>query len=175
MPKEIDVSYHPEKIDPSVHVAQGAVVIGDVTIGKDTSIWYNSVLRGDMDRIVVGERCNIQDCAVVHTDWDAPTTIGNDVTVGHGAVIHGATVEDEVLVAVGAIILNWAHIGRNSIIGAGAVIPERRVIPPNSVVAGVPGQVIGTVDEKRLKYIQRFVGDYLRLKEAYGDNHRIDE
>jgi len=170
MPKEIDAGYYPEKIHSSVFMAKGAVIVGNVTIGKDSSIWYNTVLRGDMDHIVVGERCNIQDCAVIHTDWDAPTTIGNDVTVGHGAIIHGATIEDEVLVAVGAVILNWAHIGRNCLIGAGAVIPERKVIPPNSVVAGVPGRIIDTVDEKRLKYIQRFVGDYLRLKEAHRDS-----
>ena len=123
-----------------VFIANGAQVVGDVTIGDTTNIWYNAVLRGDMAAISVGAGCSIQDGCVVHVDHDMPTFIGNHVVVGHNAIIHGATVGDHVLVGMNATVLSEANIGVGSIIGAGAVVPERRTIPPRSLVLGIPRQ-----------------------------------
>ncbi len=136
------------KIHPTVFVAETATVIGDVTIGKDSSIWFSAVLRGDAAPITVGEGTNIQDSAVIHVDPGLPATIGRHVTIGHGAIVHGATVEDDVLIGMGSIILNGAHIGSHSIIAAGSVVPEGKEIPPHSLVMGVPGKVVRHVTEE---------------------------
>lgn len=131
----------PELLHETVYLAPGAVVVGDVTIGRDSSVWFNAVLRGDCEKIQVGERSNVQDCAVLHADPGFPCTVGNGVTVGHGAIVHGATVGDNVTIGMKAVVMNGAKIGENSIVAVGAVVTEGTEIPPGSLVIGVPGKV----------------------------------
>lgn len=132
----------PPTLGKSVYIAKGAIVLGDVTLGDRASVWYNAVLRGDINRIVVGPDSNIQDNAVLHLADGYPCLIGARVTVGHGAIVHACTVEDECLIGMGATILDGAVIGRNSIVGANALVPQRSVIPPGSLVLGSPGKVV---------------------------------
>lgn len=134
-------------IDPSAFIAPGAVVLGDVGIGAESSIWYQCVVRGDMAPIRVGAQTNIQDFTMIHVDEDVPCTVGDRVGVGHRAILHGCTVEDESLVGMGAILLNNVRIGTGSVIGAGALVPEGVTIPPGSLVLGVPGRVVRPVDD----------------------------
>ncbi|MBT5953696.1 gamma carbonic anhydrase family protein [bacterium] len=148
-------------IPNTVFKAKNATVIGDVRLGKDSSIWYNAVLRGDINFIEVGERTNIQDGSILHLENDRACIIGNDVTIGHGALVHGCTVKDGVLVGMGAILLNGAVIGKGSIIGAGAVIKENSIIPDHSLVVGIPGKVVRTLDKKsysdNVKWAKKYV------------------
>ena len=129
------------KIHPSAFIAPGAMIIGAVTIGEESSIWFNCVLRGDLEYIEVGERTNIQDGTVVHLDPGFPCVIGNDVTIGHGAIIHGCTVGDGAMISMGATILTGAKIGERAIIAAGAVVREGQEIPPDTLAMGLPAQV----------------------------------
>jgi len=156
-------------IDPS------AQIIGDVTLAEQASVWMNAVLRGDVNSIRIGARSNVQDCAVLHGMRNLyPVIVGEMVTIGHNATVHGCVLEDAVLIGIGATVLNDARIGEGSIIAAGAVIPEHTVIPPNSLVAGVPGKVrrtLGDADrELILKYAQNYL-DYtaIYLAEAAGE------
>lgn len=134
-------------IHPTAYLAPGAVVLGDVSIGRDASVWYNCVVRGDMAPISIGESTNLQDLSMVHVDEDVPCVIGARVGVGHRAVLHGCVVEDECLVGMGAILLNRARVGTGSVIGAGAVLPEGMVVPPGSLVLGVPARIVRPVDD----------------------------
>ena len=129
-------------IGQNVYLARGAVVVGDVTIGDHSSVWYNAVLRGDINRIVVGHHTNIQDNAVVHLADDYPCLVGNYVTVGHSAIVHACTIGDEVLIGMGAIILDGAVIGERSLIGANALVTQGKGIPPESLVLGSPAKVV---------------------------------
>lgn len=124
------------------------MVLGDVTLGPNASVWYGCVLRADMDRIVVGEATNVQDGTVVHVDAGRPALIGARVGIGHRAVIHGCTIEDECLVGMGSILLNGVRVGTGSVIAAGAVVTEDTIIPAGSLVMGVPGRVVRAVDER---------------------------
>lgn len=134
------------QIDPNAFVAPTAVVLGDVRVGKYASIWPGAVARGDMAYISIGECSNVQDLACLHVADDAPCIIGDYVTIGHGACVHACTVEDHVLIGINASVLTGAKIGRGSIIAAGAVVLENQVIPPNSLVVGVPGKVKATIN-----------------------------
>ena len=127
-------------IHPSAYVAPGAFVRGDVTVGEQTNIWYNAVLRGDQEKITVGKAATIQDCCVLHGDAGCDVVVGDYVTVGHGAVLHGCTVEDNCLIGMNAVVLDHAVIGAGSIVGAGAVVASGTVIPPKSLVVGGPRQ-----------------------------------
>lgn len=121
-------------IDPTAYIAQGAVVVGDVSLGRESSIWYNTVVRGDMAPVRIGDQTNIQDLSMVHVDEGVPCIIGHRASVGHRVILHGCTVEDECLIGMGAILLNGVHLGTGSVVGAGAVLPEGRKIPPASLV-----------------------------------------
>lgn len=134
-------------IDPTAFIAAGAVVLGDVHFGKDVSVWYNTVIRGDTERIAIGDETNIQDLSMVHADPGVPCVVGRRVTVGHRAILHGCVVEDDCLIGMGAILLNGVRVGTGSVVGAGAVLAEGTQVPPGSLVLGVPGKVIRTVDE----------------------------
>lgn len=130
---------------------EGAVVTGNVEIGEDSGVWYNAVIRGDSEPIKIGKCTNIQDCAVLHVDAGSPLTIGDFVTVGHGAILHGCTVEDNVLIGMGAIIMNHAIIGEGSLVAAGALVTGGTVIPPRSLVIGSPAKVKRELTEEELK------------------------
>ena len=156
------------EIDPSAFVAPTATLIGDVGLGAGASVWFGSVLRGDLDRIRVGENTSIQDLTVCHTDDGMPLTIGNGVTVGHRCVLHGCTIEDDCLIGMGAIIMNGAVVGRGSVIAAGATILEKTAIPPFSLVAGVPGKIKRTFSEAEiLPKIFKSAQDYQDLVARY--------
>ena len=156
------------RIDPTAFVHPLAYVYGDVELGARASVWPFAVLRGDSDRIVVGAASNVQDGCVLHADPGVPCIVGARVGIGHRAVVHGATVEDDCLIGIGAIVLNRAVIGSGSIVGAGAVVREGMVVPPNSLVLGVPGRVVReTTDDERGR-IARTVEGYLGRQ----DEHR---
>ena len=144
-----------------------ATVIGDITFGNQVGIWFGAVIRADRDRITIGDRSNIQDNCVVHTSKGFPVTIGNDVSVGHGAILHGCTIHDRVLIGMGAVVLNGAKVGDGSIIGAGAVITEGKEIPPNSVVVGVPGKIVKQTDADQQQHILNNAVSYVELAREY--------
>ena len=135
------------EISPDAFVAPSADIIGRVKIAADASVWFGAVIRGDEAPISIGEGSNVQDNAVLHCDHQSPMNIGHNVTVGHGAIVHGATIGDNVLIGMGAVILNGAKIGDNCIVGAGAVVKENADIPADSMLVGVPAKVIRTLDE----------------------------
>ena len=151
------------QVSASAYVAEGAKLIGAVTVDEEASIWFNCVLRADIDEIRVGRRTNIQDGTVVHLDLGQPCLIGEDVTIGHGAIIHGCIIENQALISMGAIILSGAKIGARSVIGAGAVVLEGQEIPPDSVVLGVPAKVRRQVSEADLVRAKHGVEEYVRL------------
>ena len=132
-------------------VAPDAQVMGDVRLEEDASVWFGAVLRGDNDPIIIGERSNIQDASVLHTDIGCPLTIGKGVTVGHRVMLHGCTIGDNALIGIGATVLNNARIGNNCLIGAHALITEGKEIPDNSMVLGAPGKVVRTLTEEEVK------------------------
>lgn len=132
-------------IGQSAYIAPNATVLGDVAIGRDSSVWFGAVVKGDTAAIRIGHETNIQDNCVVHADPGLPVCIGNRVSLGHGAVVHGATIEDDVLVGIHACVLNGARVGKGSVIGAGAVVGEGTDVPAASLVFGVPGKVVGPV------------------------------
>lgn len=144
-----------------------AVVVGEVVLHDDVSVWPTAVLRGDRDRITVGVASNVQDGAVLHADPGVPCTIGARVTIGHRAVVHGATVEDGALIGIGAIVLNGAVVGAGALVAAGAVVPEGMVIPPGTLVRGVPAKVVGPLRVEQATRIARGWETYVMLKERY--------
>lgn len=146
-------------------VAPGAIVIGQVLLSPGVSIWYGAVLRGDVAAIIIGEKTNIQDGAILHGDLDCPVILGKHVTVGHRAVIHGTVIEDECLIGIGAIVLNGATVGRHSIVAAGAVVT--RPVPPCSLVAGVPARVIRPVTSTEIAERTSHALQYCALAEQY--------
>ena len=155
-------------IPASCYVDPSAQVIGDVTLGEQASIWMNAVVRGDVNSIRIGPRSNVQDCAVLHGMRHLyPVIVGEMVTIGHNATVHGCILEDTVLVGIGAIILNNAQIGEGSIIAAGAVIPEHTIIPPNSLVAGVPGKIRRTLGAEDREMILQYARNYLDYTKIY--------
>ena len=141
------------KLDPNSWVAPNAVVIGNVDLKKDSNIWFNVTLRGDVETITIGEGSNIQDGSVVHTDPGCPAIIGKNVTVGHLVMLHGCVIEDDCLIGIGSTILNKAKIGKNSIIGANALVTENKVIPERSLVLGSPGKIVRQVTDEEIKRI----------------------
>lgn len=150
------------------YIDASAQVIGDVTLGERSSVWMNAVLRGDVNAIRIGPHSNVQDCAVLHGMRNLyPVIVGEMVTIGHNATVHGCVVEDAVLIGIGAIVLNDARIGEGSIVAAGAVIPEHTIIPPRSLVAGVPGKVKRTLDDSDRALILQYAQNYLAYTAIY--------
>ena len=152
----------------NAYVDESAQLLGDVTIGAESSVWMNAVLRGDVHSIRVGARSNVQDNAVLHGQrgvW--PVVVGDGCTIGHGAIVHGCVLEDDVLVGMGAVILNGAVIGAGSIIAAGAVVTEGAQIPPGSLVAGVPGKIRRTLNSTDLDLIRAYAQNYIEYTATY--------
>jgi len=130
------------RLHPSVFVAEGARIIGDVEIGEDSSVWFNAVIRGDILPIRIGRRTNVQDGCILHTKDGFPLSVGDEVTFGHGATAHGCTIGDLCLLGIGCVVLDGAVVGKGSVIGSGAVVPPGMIVPPHSLVMGVPGKVV---------------------------------
>ena len=157
----------PPTIHPTAYRAPNATVIGDVTLGDESSVWYQSVLRGDINRIVVGPRSNIQDGAIVHVADAHAAIVGEYVTCGHKATIHACTIDNEVLIGMGSIILDGAEIGARSIIGANALVTVDAVIPPGSLVLGSPARVVKTLDLKTQQSIRKLALKYVTVSRRY--------
>ena len=155
------------RMDPDSWVASNAVIIGKVELKKDSNIWFNVTLRGDVEPITVGEGSNIQDGSVVHTDPGCPTIIGKNVTIGHLVMLHGCVIEDDCLIGIGSTILNKAKIGKNSIVGANTLITENKVIPERSLVIGSPGKIIRQVTDEEIKSIKENADHYVANYKKY--------
>ena len=153
-------------IHESVYVAEGARIIGDVTIAKDASVWYNSVIRGDSGTITIGKKTNIQDCCVIHLDEEFPVSIGDEVVVGHSSIIHGCTIGDGSLIGMGSIILNGAKIGKNCIVGAGSLVTGKMDLPDGMMAMGSPAKAVRPVKEAELEDTKADVEHYFKLAQA---------
>ena len=159
-------------IDPSAYIDPSAQVIGDVEIGEESSVWMNVVVRGDVHHIRIGRRSNVQDGTIVHVMHDThPTVIGDEVTIGHGAIVHGCTIENRVLIGMGAILLNGARVGADSIVAAGSLVPEGVVIPPRSLAMGSPAKVRKTLSDAEVASILEYSGNYVRYRLDYMATH----
>jgi len=155
-------------VAPSAFVDQSAQVIGDVHIGPESSVWMNVVIRGDVHSIRIGARTNVQDGTIVHVQSGThPTTIGDEVTIGHGAIVHGCTIEDRCLIGMGAILLNGVRVGSESIVAAASLLPEGFVVPPRSLVMGSPGKVRRSLDDAEVASIRGFADRYVHYRLEY--------
>jgi len=158
---------------PNVHdtvfLAPGSYVIGDVQVGKETSIWFNAVLRGDEDAIIIGDRCSIQDNATIHLFEGSPVVVEEEVTVGHNVILHGCTIKKRCIIGMGSTILDGAVIGEECIIGANTLIPSNKIIPPRSLVLGSPGKVVRDLTKKDFELIQLSIDTYVEKNYIYND------
>jgi gamma-carbonic anhydrase len=158
-------------IPDSCFIEDTAVVIGDVVMGEDCSVWFNAVIRGDVNHIRIGNRTNVQDLCMLHVTHDThPLIIGNEVTIGHSVVLHGCTIKDRVLVGMGAIVMDGAVIGEDSVVGAGALVVEGTVVPPKSVILGSPGRVRRGVSDAELAWIKESAANYVKYARQYMDD-----
>ncbi len=156
------------KFGDNTFLADNASVIGDVIVGNDCSVWYQAVIRGDVNSIRIGDRVNVQDGAIIHGTYQtAATKIGNSVSIGHRAIVHGCMVEDHVLIGMGAIVMDHAHLHSNTIIAAGSVVLERQTVEPNSVYAGVPAKKVKSLDKANQEQIKRIAENYLKYAQWY--------
>lgn len=162
MPIILPVRGFSPQLAPDCFIAPNATIVGDVKMGKEGSIWFNAVVRGDVNSIIIGEKVNIQDGACIHCTYEkTKTIIGNQVSIGHHAIVHGCTIEDNVLIGMGAIVMDNAHIGKNSIIAAGAVVLEGTIVPEGSVFAGVPARFVKKISSELQKgEIERIAHNY---------------
>ncbi len=163
MPVILPVKGIAPQIPEDCYVAPNATIVGDVTMGSECSIWFNAVVRGDVNRIRIGNKVNIQDGACIHCTYQkTETIIGNNVSIGHNAIVHGCTVEDNVLIGMGAIVMDRVKIGQNSIIAAGAVVLEDTTVPPGSIYAGVPAKKVKDISQELLQgEVERIANNYL--------------
>ena len=155
------------RAEGDVFIAETAIVIGSVTIKHNSSIWWGAVVRGDYDQVTIGERSNVQDNAVVHMDADSPVVIGNQVTIGHKAVLHGCTIGNNTLIGINSVVMNDAVIGNNCLIGSNALITEGKEIPDGSLVLGSPGKVIRQLSPEEILEVTDFSDRYVRNSERY--------
>jgi carbonic anhydrase/acetyltransferase-like protein (isoleucine patch superfamily) len=162
-----DLEKNVPEINADSWVAPNAIIIGKVKLEKNSSIWFNAILRGDIEKIVIGENSNIQDGSVLHTDPGCPLTVGKGVTVGHMVMLHGCEISDDTLIGIGSTILNKAKVGKNCIIGANTLVTENKVIPNNSLVLGSPGKVIRKVTDDEIKVICENAKHYVENSKRY--------
>lgn len=156
-----------KEYDSSIFIAEGARVVGDIEMGKNCSVWFNAVIRADNHNIIIGEGTNIQDNVVLHVDKDDILRIGSNVTIGHGAIVHGCTISDNCIIGMGSIIMNGAVVGKNCIVGAGALVTEGTVIPDNSIVVGSPCKKIKDVSREGEEQIAHSAKHYIELAKTY--------
>lgn len=162
-----DVRHRDDLVDDSAWIADSATVRGDVRVGKEASIWFGAVIRGDVEPITIGDRSNVQDNCVLHADPGFPCTIGRNVTIGHAAVVHGATVDDGALIGIRAVVLNGAKIGSGAIVGAGAVVTEGMEVPPGHLAVGIPAKVIRELTPENIAMAERGAGRYVEASRRY--------
>lgn len=163
----IEIDGQQPVVPTSAFVAPNATLIGGVRLGEGASVWYGAVLRADNEPITIGKDSNVQDNVTFHTDLGKPVTLGEGVSIGHNAVVHGATIEDFALIGMGAVVLNEAVIGAESLVAAGAVVPQGAVIPPRSLVAGVPAKVRRELTDDEVAGLHRNADAYVRLREIH--------
>ncbi len=163
------VPFRPELVHPSAFIAPGAVVVGEVVLAERASVWFNAVLRGDTAAITVGAGSNVQDGAVLHADPGFPCTLGENVTVGHLAIVHGATVQSNAMIGMRSIVMNGAVIGAHSLVGAGAVVTEGTIVPAGSLVLGMPGKVVRALKPEEMERIAQAAAHYV----ANAERHRF--
>ncbi|MBQ6820601.1 MAG: gamma carbonic anhydrase family protein [Clostridium sp.] len=154
-------------IDESCYISESVDIIGDVVIKKDANIWFGTTIRGDMNKIFIGENTNIQENSVVHVDTPYETYIGNNVTIGHRAIIHGCIIDDNVLIGMGSIILNGAKIGKNSIVGAGSLVTQNKEFEEGVLIMGSPAKVIRKLTEDEIKSIEKSAKNYVEISKKY--------
>jgi carbonic anhydrase/acetyltransferase-like protein (isoleucine patch superfamily) len=162
-----NVRHRPELVDRAAYIAPGAVVLGNVTLGAESSVWFGAVIRGDTDEIKIGKQTNIQDGCVLHADEGVPCTIGDRVTLGHAAIVHGATVEDDCLIGMRAVVMNHAKIGKGSVVAVGSVVLEGMEVPPGSVVMGSPAKIKRQVTEQDAARIRHAAEHYVAAARVY--------
>ncbi len=152
-------------------VAPNATIVGDVKMGNDCSVWFNTVIRGDVNSIVLGNKVNVQDGAIIHCTYQkTKTLVGNNVSIGHNAIVHGCTIDDNVLIGMGAIVMDNVHVGRNSIVAAGAVVLENTIIEPGSIYAGVPAKKVKDISQDLINgEINRIANNYVKYSEWFKD------
>lgn len=155
------------KIDKSAFIAENATIIGDVTIGKNVSVWYNAVLRGDVAPIAIGDNTSIQDGSIIHCGYDIPTIVGKNVSIGHHVNLHACEIKDNSLIGIGSIVLDKAVIGKNCIVGAGAIVTPRTKIPENSMALGIPAKVIKKISEDESCHLAKHAEVYVELMKKY--------
>ena len=160
------------KIDESCYIAPSADVIGDVTIGKDSSVWFSAVVRGDMAPIRIGSRSNVQDNCTLHCKIDQPITVGNDVTIGHNAVLHSCSVGDNTLIGMSSTILDGAVIGKNCIVGAGSLVTSNKVFEDNSLIIGSPAKAVRKIDKEGEEELKKAAGYYVDDCKEYKDHSK---
>ena len=158
------------RVHPTAFVAPTAVLIGDVTLHEHASVWFGTVLRGDMDRIEIGARSNVQDNSTIHTDENEPTIVGTDVTIGHNALVHSSVIESNVLIGQASVLVGGCVVGTGSIIGAGAVVREGTKVPPHSLVVGVPGKVVREAKPEDERWTVQAAAHYVELGAWYRDH-----
>jgi carbonic anhydrase/acetyltransferase-like protein (isoleucine patch superfamily) len=168
----MNIRHRPDLIDPTAYIAEGAVVLGDVSVGGESSVWFGAVIRGDSAPIRIGGQTNIQDGCILHTDEGFPCTLGDRVTLGHGAIVHGATVEDDCLIGMRAVVMNGAKIGRGSVVAVGSVVTEGTDIPPGSVAMGQPAKVKREVTDRDLARIRHAAEHYVAAAKVYRLNSK---
>ena len=157
-------------IDPSAYIAESANIIGKVSIGANASVWFEVTMRGDNERITLGENSNLQEGCILHTDPGYPLTIGNNVTVGHQAMLHGCTIGDGALVGIQAVILNGAKIGKNCLVGAGALVTEGKEFPDNSLIIGSPAKAVRTLSEEAIAGMRENADGYVKRAQFFKAN-----
>lgn len=162
--------FRPEQIHPSVFLGRGAVIVGDVTLAENCSVWFNATLRGDAEAISIGQGTNIQEGAIFHADPGYPAVVGAGVTVGHGAIIHGARVGDNSLIGMRAVLLNGAVIGQNCLVGANALIPEDKVFPAGSLIVGSPARVARSLTPEEVEKLKEAATTYVERAEAFKES-----
>jgi len=160
-------THRPEQLHPTVFVAKHAIIVGDVTLAEECGVWFHATLRGDVEPIRIGARTNIQEGAVLHVDPGYPVTVGAGVTIGHRAIVHGATIHDNVIIGMGSTILNGAQIGENSIVGANALVTEGKQFPPGSLILGSPAKVVRALTAEEIARIQQGAETYVARAAAF--------
>ncbi len=173
--RDFPTAFRPQQVDATAWIAPGAVVLGDVTMGPRSSVWFQAVIRGDVEKIVIGAETNIQDGCILHADPGFPCTLGDRVTLGHGAIVHGATVEDDVMIGMRAVVMNGARVGQGSLVAVGAVVLEGMEIPPGSVVMGAPAKIRRVCEERDQARIRHAAEHYVAAAQAFRAGQAHDQ